>query len=63
MKTHPLISTLHHFLAGLDAATLTHHGIPIPPTHLARTAPDAAPQLTPPARSDPGRPDPTDAAA
>ncbi|MCK0093185.1 hypothetical protein HCA61_23310 [Rhodococcus sp. HNM0563] len=63
MRTHTLISTLHHFFAGLDAATLIHHGIPIPSTHLARTAPDADPQLTPPGRSDPGRPDSPAAAA
>ncbi|TCN57986.1 hypothetical protein EV641_10181 [Rhodococcus sp. SMB37] len=63
MTAHSMISSLRHILAGLDAATRIRHGVPIPPTHLARAAQDTSPQLTPPIRSDPGRPDPTAAAA
>lgn len=64
MRIHPMISNVRNFFAGVDAATRIRHGVPVPPTHRARPAPDSAPPVTtPPARSDPCRPDPTAAAA
>lgn len=63
MRTHPMISNLRHFLAGLDAATRIRHGVPVPPTHRARAARDDSPRVTRPVPSDPCRPDPSAAAA